>query len=279
MMLADDAEEGDDAERAGDDAEHQAVGDADGPEADKGQHAVAARDDDLAAKIADERRVDFGEDRDDFVPQRGLAHRHEFMPVMGDALLVGEKIIDVDRDKTEAEQEAERLPDRPERRVNQIGDVLLNRLLNGGKIGFQPRLNGRVIVFRTACFRRGQREFQGLIGGGLGDGELVRRRGQDRRGGVDRSSSGLLSGGLVRLASNFATPLLTMPGRDSKKPPAWSTRGGKRKAQKRRKPITARRQTRRVAVARFRPRFCANATTGSSTRAMMTASPMGSRIG
>ena len=37
------------------------------------------------------------------------------MPVLGDAFLVGEKIIDVDRDKTEAEQEAERLPDRSER--------------------------------------------------------------------------------------------------------------------------------------------------------------------
>ncbi len=38
-------------------------------EADKGQHAVADRDDDLAAKIADQRGVDFGQNGDDFIPQ------------------------------------------------------------------------------------------------------------------------------------------------------------------------------------------------------------------
>ena len=68
------------------------------------------------------------------------------MPVALDVLLVGEEIVDVDRHEAEAEQKPKRLSDRSDRRINQMGDVVLDRFLDGRKIRLHPGLhnpNGR----------------------------------------------------------------------------------------------------------------------------------------
>ena len=109
---ADNAQKRHDAERARDDAEDFAFRDTDDPKPDEGKHAVAQGDQNLAAKIAHERNIDLGNNGDDFLAQLGPAHRYQFMPVIGDLVLVGEEIVDVNRHKTKAEQEP-RKPARP----------------------------------------------------------------------------------------------------------------------------------------------------------------------
>ena len=85
---------------------------------EEGEHAVADGDDDLAAKIADERVIDLRQHGDDLIAQARAAQRHVLVPVVGDRLLVAEEIVDIDRHETETEQETECLADRADGRVD-----------------------------------------------------------------------------------------------------------------------------------------------------------------
>ena len=94
------------------------------------------------------------------------------MPVLGDVVLVGEKIVDVDRYEPEPEEEAEGLPDRPQRGIDDVGDVLLDGFLDGGKIGFQPGLNflAALFIMRLGSLEPGGGSRVVSAGGALAEG-------------------------------------------------------------------------------------------------------------